>query len=93
MMKQIKLVASIIFLNFLCSAHSFAWYGNRYFDNRHYHDYYSGGYNWGGGWFFAVPPIVINVPVQREYYPYPVCETVEVCDDVVDECWLERECR
>jgi hypothetical protein len=67
--------------------------------NYHSHDggyghgsggYYDrGGFYFGGGW--GGPNVVINVPVQPYYAP-PICETVQVCDNYRDECWLEQRC-
>ncbi|STX51093.1 Uncharacterised protein [Legionella busanensis] len=87
--KKIKIIAGLFLLSCLIYTDANAWYGGWYFGNRHYHDY-DAGFGFSYGWL-PIPNIVINIPVQREYYP--VCETFEVCDEVTDECWLEKQCR
>ncbi|WP_419420837.1 hypothetical protein ACNVED_05945 [Legionella sp. D16C41] len=90
MNKFVKVIISLFLLNCLICSNANAWYGDWHFGNRYYNNYASFfGFTFGG--WFPGPNIVINVPVQREYYP--ICETVEVCDDITDECWLEKYCR
>lgn len=48
---------------------------------------YSGGLNYG--WWG--PSVVIAAQPPAPVYVVE-CETIEVCDDVTDECWLERAC-
>ncbi|RUR14306.1 hypothetical protein [Legionella septentrionalis] len=65
------------------SAHAYG-YGN--YPERHYHghnDYYN---------YWGEPQIIVSVPRTPRPYVYE-CETIEVCDDYTDECWLERHCR
>lgn len=70
----------------------------------HYHGgnghYYHGGgggggyYHDGGGW--NGPGIVIGIPFGGYYgpgyYGPPPCQTIRVCDQYSDECWLEQAC-
>jgi len=61
--------------------HGHGGYGPGYYDR--------GGFYFGGGW--GGPNVIINVPVQPYYAP-PLCETVQVCDNYTDQCWLEQRC-
>ncbi len=71
-------------------------YGGGYYGGGNYHGYPGGPGCCGGGygWGWGAPNVIITVPVAPPPPPTYVveCETVEVCDNYTDECWLERRC-
>ncbi|RAP35697.1 hypothetical protein B1207_11445 [Legionella quinlivanii] len=90
-----KLLIPAFFLSLIFSGNAQAWYGvyggGGYRD--HHHHGYERGYGWGGfygGGWGPGPNVIINIPAEPRYYV--PCETVRICDQATEQCWLERHC-
>lgn len=67
-------------------------FGGGYYGRGYYHGYPGPGCCGGYGWGWGPPNVIVNVPVAPPPAYVVECETVEVCDNYTDECWLERRC-